>query len=162
MKELDIMKYILYIPCSRISKVNLWWWKWVSCPQSRLIEWKVAHRLWNLRLWKYTIYWLWCWLLVYTFIRSLQFKITQGAYKIRKLNTAVEKLIKIQSLRIGTFQVSILSCKCTESKICYSIMALNVDLTSDSFSSVLCLCISSFSLWLLPFSIFADHYLLRL
>ena len=39
------------------------------------------------------------------------FKITQGAYKIRKLNTAVEKLIKIQSLRIGTFQVSILSCK---------------------------------------------------
>lgn len=48
---------------------------------------------------------------IYIYQISLQFKITQGAYKIRKLNTAVEKLIKIQSLRIGTFQVSILSCK---------------------------------------------------
>ena len=48
---------------------------------------------------------------IYIYHISLQFKITQGAYKIQKWNTAVEQLIKIQSLRIGTFQVTILSCQ---------------------------------------------------
>lgn len=48
---------------------------------------------------------------IYIYQISLQFKITQEAYKIWKWITAVEQLIKIQSLRIGTFQVTILSCQ---------------------------------------------------